>query len=431
MFDGTEQWIEVVVRSTQSLASDPWLLPEVPPDIDFFVSEMCDLLIGSKQTMSQLGGKVLDDPAGDEVVSWAYQSHVPLVLLPVDDVSRDDAPTIDLQQRITGMAVIVRCKPEVASDLLASFSMKSPTPSGSMLSIVFSQGYPVLDVISSFSAAHQRDAAIRRIHRNCVNAASHIELPPSVAAVIGAYESLDSGNQDEALWAATALDLDQENLELRAMLNDLRYQYDLMIMDQEDVEVDLDQAHRDLRYLRKRLNELGDFGYVGEPIEQEFIPVVRCEQAVARAREMDFLWVGEVASTVRQLDLADKSTLWAKKALRAFTALNDYAESKAKGTFNGNFLTFCSDPVLGPGLPDTWVALTESESTGQRPLTRGFRTFDVPPTVATVGAVYMEAHLKLSSGDGLAPRVHFFDDTGGQSGKILVGYFGPHLETGG
>ena len=43
----------------------------------------------------------------------------------------------------------------------------------------------------------------------------------------------------------------------------------------------------------------------------------------------------------------------------------------------------------------------------------------------------MEAHIKLSNSDSLAPRIHFFDDTDGKSGKILVGYFGPHLDTGG
>ena len=42
----------------------------------------------------------------------------------------------------------------------------------------------------------------------------------------------------------------------------------------------------------------------------------------------------------------------------------------------------------------------------------------------------MQAHLKLSNGS-LAPRLYFYDDTGkdGNTGKVHVGYIGPHLPT--
>jgi hypothetical protein len=39
----------------------------------------------------------------------------------------------------------------------------------------------------------------------------------------------------------------------------------------------------------------------------------------------------------------------------------------------------------------------------------------------------MPAHLKIAEGGGmLAPRLYFHDDTRGPTGKVHVGYIGPH-----
>ena len=43
------------------------------------------------------------------------------------------------------------------------------------------------------------------------------------------------------------------------------------------------------------------------------------------------------------------------------------------------------------------------------------------------GAVTMLSHLKIAEGGGdLAPRIYFYDDTGGSTGKVHVGFVGPH-----
>lgn len=38
----------------------------------------------------------------------------------------------------------------------------------------------------------------------------------------------------------------------------------------------------------------------------------------------------------------------------------------------------------------------------------------------------MQAHLRICSGNTIAPRLHFYDD-GPQTGLVYVGYLGPHL----
>lgn len=39
----------------------------------------------------------------------------------------------------------------------------------------------------------------------------------------------------------------------------------------------------------------------------------------------------------------------------------------------------------------------------------------------------MDEHVRLEKGSDPAPRIHFYDDTGGATGKVYVGYLGRHL----
>ena len=55
------------------------------------------------------------------------------------------------------------------------------------------------------------------------------------------------------------------------------------------------------------------------------------------------------------------------------------------------------------------------------------RMLPVDPIVSASGKVFMEAHIKIAEGGGpLAPRIYFLDDTSGSTGKIHVGFIGPH-----
>lgn len=39
----------------------------------------------------------------------------------------------------------------------------------------------------------------------------------------------------------------------------------------------------------------------------------------------------------------------------------------------------------------------------------------------------MQAHLKIASKGSISPRIYFLDDVKGVTGKLIVGYIGPHL----
>lgn len=50
----------------------------------------------------------------------------------------------------------------------------------------------------------------------------------------------------------------------------------------------------------------------------------------------------------------------------------------------------------------------------------------VPKEVHPDEVVFMQAHLRIGSGNTIAPRLHFYDG-GPQTGLVYVGYLGPHL----
>lgn len=77
--------------------------------------------------------------------------------------------------------------------------------------------------------------------------------------------------------------------------------------------------------------------------------------------------------------------------------------------------------------PVTRVAMVESDSVRNDRKFRQQRMLPVPLEVDASGKVFMEAHIKIDNKGRIAPRIHFYDDTAGVTGKVIVGYVGPHL----
>jgi hypothetical protein len=125
---------------------------------------------------------------------------------------------------------------------------------------------------------------------------------------------------------------------------------------------------------------------------------------------------------------AHTSAAWAKRAWRAFKAMDAYAAAKVDDGFTGNFRDYCN--AGGPcAIPDTWVALNESKTTDNNEHFRSLRTLPIDPVAWNEDQIYMPAHIKIEQGGYPAPRIHFYDDTAGRTGKVHVGYFGAHLDS--
>ena len=144
---------------------------------------------------------------------------------------------------------------------------------------------------------------------------------------------------------------------------------------------------------------------------------------------LPFLVISAGEDSCNILDGQQKRSIWAKKIWLSLRALNDYCRSKAEGRFSGDIAMYRDNTPDGaiPLLAE--YAPMESEPTTNNQNLRAIRTFTVPTTVDPAGKVYMEQHLKVDRGGQSAPRIHLYDDSGGPTQRIYIGYIGPHLAT--
>lgn len=129
---------------------------------------------------------------------------------------------------------------------------------------------------------------------------------------------------------------------------------------------------------------------------------------------------------LEELDSAPEGSAWASTAWRGLRALHSYALDAP--TFNGGFWQWCdrsNHPDIWPATPKK-LSMTESDTVVQNERLLAARNLPVDKSVNASGRIEMLAHLKIAEGGGSnIPRVYFHDDTAG-SGKVHVGFFGPH-----
>lgn len=270
-------------------------------------------------------------------------------------------------------------------------------------------------------------------------AAPALEVAP--AAIPAAFET-------EAKLAEAAAEIDLLYAEIddltrqlgeeqrgRAELEDLRIERDVVSIDLNDAERDNERLNARVRWLESELTQRqvhlagvetpGDFAL--PEIPASVVEVLE----FAGARLLN-LKIGATADAAAGLDVHPRADHWAFKIWKALAALNAYAGARGSGRWGNSFLAWCAEPPSGgQAVPSTWVALSESETTNNTPKLREARTFAVPEAVNPTGRLYMPAHIKIQQGGTPCPRIHFYDDSGGATGQVFVGYVGDHLPTAG
>ncbi len=137
----------------------------------------------------------------------------------------------------------------------------------------------------------------------------------------------------------------------------------------------------------------------------------------------------EAEHRIADLDSAIESQSWALGVFDGLLALEAYANT---GAGFQDFRDWCRRSKH----QRVWfanakkLAMNESEEVMRQPELRKYRLLPVSVGVAPAGRIEMQAHLKLSNAS-FAPRLYFHDGTRGANatGKVHVGYIGPHLPT--
>lgn len=236
-------------------------------------------------------------------------------------------------------------------------------------------------------------------------------------------------------WEEFALDLDEDNQALRATAErlqrknaDLQDDRDMAMEEAAESERVAHNLARKVEYLRQELRSLR---VIPDAFEQEIHQRPApdsCQEAVEEARHLSLVEVHPNApKEIARLDSDEDSALWGKRIDRYLQALESYGKDKEEKRFEGNFKSWCdqsgSDNVINSR---KFVALFESETVRNNKEYMRHRLFPIDKSVNPSGFIEMQAHLKVVQGGGMnIPRIYFYDDTH-KTGKIFIGFIGPH-----
>jgi len=156
-------------------------------------------------------------------------------------------------------------------------------------------------------------------------------------------------------------------------------------------------------------------------------PPERCEDVpTLAAQHLHWVVIHEDAcEELDRLDGQNDSRTWADASWRALYAMDLYAQEAAG--FEGDFKTWCKNSGNLHALTPHKVAMHESATVCTNKKYRNPRIRPVDTDVVPEGRVFMEAHIQVVPGGGMAiPRMLFMDDTSGETKKVHIGFFGPH-----
>ena len=128
---------------------------------------------------------------------------------------------------------------------------------------------------------------------------------------------------------------------------------------------------------------------------------------------------------LKSLDQAEKSSIWARKAWDSLRALNEYAQRR--GDFRGGFKEWCDSDCPIYRWNSNALAMNEGKQVMKERKLRDTRLFGISGAVTADKKIIMQPHLKIQEGGGEnIPRIYFYDDTRGDTGKVHIGFIGPH-----
>ncbi|MFF4777904.1 hypothetical protein ACFY05_34275 [Microtetraspora fusca] len=184
-----------------------------------------------------------------------------------------------------------------------------------------------------------------------------------------------------------------------------------------------------VRVLRQRLEKAGRAAEAFVPTETPTVLPAELPEVLTRLAELDRIQFTGGVDPVWKLEERAQSSTWAQTTWQVALAFQDYATAVANGQFSGDFRRWCTEPPSGvAAISAGKVKSDESETVHNNAKMRRQRELPVPVEVAPSGRIFMGSHIRIGGGAGMsAPRLHFHDDVK-RTGKIYIGYLGPHLD---
>lgn len=263
------------------------------------------------------------------------------------------------------------------------------------------------------------------------------EKPPSETMIDAIEHHIAQQAATTEEWVETAATLENERNAARALADTHRMERDDLDLELAIVEQDAETLRRRISFLQGRMIEAQLYADAYDEPEldpiwqtpQSLIELATILHADYEAPHTAFAHVeftGDIRC-VEEIHKRDPVGRYVAAFWEFVHTLNDYAERKRGGQFAGSVHQYLCDPIAGYKCSVQRHAATESESVISNAAWRAQRELPVPRSVDQSGRTLMLAHFKPTHADTVAPRMHYFDDTGG-TGKVYIGYIGRHLD---
>lgn len=231
--------------------------------------------------------------------------------------------------------------------------------------------------------------------------------------------------------AARRIDqLQREKDELQQLLDDTKEELLLEQVEHLETREEAERHADRSTWLGKQLVAAGqhDVAYAVTPEAAIVNRPGSFEELLERAGELANLGVVITADqdTVRALDLVDSAGTACRTAWDSLLALADYVRAQGANEYTGNVHQYLLNTPNGfRGMPPKKHSWTETATTMNQ--FGDARELPVPTDVDPSGCATMRAHFKLARIGMASPRLYYLDDVAG-TGKVYVGYIGPHLK---
>ncbi|MFK0143251.1 hypothetical protein [Streptomyces murinus] len=198
-------------------------------------------------------------------------------------------------------------------------------------------------------------------------------------------------------------------------------------MDQSEALVD--DQHRRIAWMQRQLILHGASTQSDPDVVDSADSPATWDELFEAAEQLSFVLLGETVPTAaKSLRCHSSERLWVHHSWEAFRALESYGQTKqVHGPDVVPHFSAYLRTSAAVTIPRTRYAPSESSSVTVCERFRQARTFPVPAAVCEKGRVLMQEHIRIGTGQPPAPRLHFYDDTSGATGKVHVGYLGKHL----
>lgn len=223
-----------------------------------------------------------------------------------------------------------------------------------------------------------------------------------------------------------------ENAELMAELDQLRVEHRALEESVLDLQIETEELQAEANRQAAHISALYTARSGRSSTERTHEAPDKVEtiaEAITAAESLPGLVVHpDAPRDVSKLDRDVEGPKWANAIWQGLRALDEYGRFAAEAAAPGFWEWSRNGEVAWrwPATPKK-LAMRESETVMGNKRLRRCRELPVDRAVEPSARLEMQAHLKISEGGGmLAPRVYFHDDTRGATGKVHVGYIGPH-----